>query len=173
MSQVNWLEPPSIVLMEDPTDGGVGGVSGDGKGGVPAGMYKQGGLGDGILHLVDGGDHLQGDGELPVGAEDVEGTGQHQVRHLKIPDEPLPGELQGNHPGAVAVDPGSASTNQVVLGGGEVAGGDAGPREHAGGGAGVNQHRYERELICKLQQASRCLVRGSGQVPGMDRSRRS
>ena len=34
------LEPPLMVLMEDPADGGVGGVSGDGQGGIVAGMYK-------------------------------------------------------------------------------------------------------------------------------------
>ena len=56
-----------------------------------------------------------------VGPED----GLLHVRDFKVPDEALPGKLQGNHPGAIAVDPCSASTDQVVLGGGEVAGGEA------------------------------------------------
>ena len=67
--------------------------------------------------------------------------GLFDVSDLKIPDEPPPGELQGNHPGAVAVDPDYACTNQVVTGGGEVAGGEAGPQEDTGGGTGVHQHR--------------------------------
>ena len=29
-----WLEPPSMVLMEDTADGGVGGIGGDGQGDV-------------------------------------------------------------------------------------------------------------------------------------------
>ena len=37
------------------------------------------------------------------------------VCDFKVPDEALPGELQGDHPGAVAVDPGSTSTDQVVF----------------------------------------------------------
>ena len=66
------LEPPSMVLMEDPADGSVGGVGGYGQDGVAAGVYKESGLeecglGDGILHLVDGGDHLRSDGEVLLG----------------------------------------------------------------------------------------------------------
>ena len=53
------LKPPSMVLME--------GVGGDGQGGVAARMYKKGSLGDGVLHLVDGSDHLRGDGEVLLG----------------------------------------------------------------------------------------------------------
>ena len=51
--------------------------------------------------------------------------------NLEVPDEALPGELQGDHPGTIAVDPGSASTYKVVLRGGGDAGGDAGPQEDA------------------------------------------
>ena len=37
-------------------------------------------------------------------------VGLLHVRDFKVPDEALPGKLQGNHLGAVTVDPGSAST---------------------------------------------------------------
>ena len=44
-----WLKPPAMALMEDPADDGLGGVGGDGQGGVAAWMYKKGGHGDSIL----------------------------------------------------------------------------------------------------------------------------
>ena len=68
------LKPPSMVLMKDTADGGVRGISGDGQGNVLAGMHKHGSLGDGILYLVDGGDHLRGGGEGLLGL----GQGVHQ-----------------------------------------------------------------------------------------------
>ena len=81
---------------------------------------------------------------------------------FKVPDETLPRELQVNHPGAVAVDPGSASTYQVVLRGGEVAGGEAGMREDAGGGTGVDQHGDERQLVFEPQEVGGCPIRDLG-----------
>ena len=68
------LEPPSMVLMEDTADGGVGGVGSDGQGDVTAGVHQHSSLGDGVLHLVDGGERLQGDGEVFLGL----GQGVHQ-----------------------------------------------------------------------------------------------
>ena len=38
------------------------------------GVDKESGLGDGVLHLVDSGDHFPGDGELQLGI----GQGVHQ-----------------------------------------------------------------------------------------------
>ena len=61
------LKPPSMVLMEDTADGSVGGVGGDGQGDVSAGVHKHGSLGDVVLHLVDGGGHLGGNGEVLLG----------------------------------------------------------------------------------------------------------
>ena len=62
-----WFEPPSMVFMEDTTDGGVGGIGGDGQGDVSAGMDEHGGVGKGCLHMVHGSDHLRGDGEVLLG----------------------------------------------------------------------------------------------------------
>ena len=87
------------------------------------------------------------DGEVALGAEDLEIAGQHQllvviageaillkihhetmrcekisnedgfphICYFKIPGESPPRGLQKNHPGAVAVDPGSASHHKVAL----------------------------------------------------------
>ena len=92
------------------------------------------------------------------------------VCFFKIPGKSPPRELQRDHPGTVAVDPGSASIHNVVLQGVEVAGGDAGPGVDAGGGSGVNQHRDERELVCEPQQVGGHPVHGLRRVPGMERS---
>ena len=53
--------------MENTGDSCVRGVGGDGKDSVAEGVDKECGFGDGVLHLVDGGDHLRGDGELLLG----------------------------------------------------------------------------------------------------------
>ena len=49
-----------MVLMEDACDRRVRGISGDGEDGVVDGVDQE----HGVLHLVDGSDHLLGDGEL-------------------------------------------------------------------------------------------------------------
>ena len=43
------LKPPSMVLMEDTANGGVGGVIGDGYRDVSAGVNNHGGVGDGAF----------------------------------------------------------------------------------------------------------------------------
>ena len=88
------LEPPSMVLMEDTTDGGVAGVSGDGQGDVSAGVYKHSSLGDHVLHLVDGSDHLRSDGEVLLdlgqgvnqGADDVGEAGKESAVEVHHPE---------------------------------------------------------------------------------------
>ena len=45
--------------------------------------------------------------------------------------------------------------------------GEGGSRKDAGGGASVDQHRYERQLICKPQQACWHPVCSSGRIPGV------
>ena len=45
-----------------------------------------------------------------VGPED----GLLDIGHLEVPHVPLVGKLRGHQPGPVAVDPGSACTNQLV-----------------------------------------------------------
>ena len=45
-----------MVLMEDSADSCVRSDDGDGQNSIPAGVDKESGLGDGILHLVDGGE---------------------------------------------------------------------------------------------------------------------
>ena len=58
-----------------------------------------------------------------------------------------------------------------MLGGGEVAGGDVGPRAQAGGGFNVDQHLSEQELVCEPQLAGGRPVSSSRWVPGMEESR--
>ena len=69
---------------------------GDGQGDVSAGMDEHGGIGDGSLHLVHGGDHLRGDGEFLLalgqggcqGADDVGKAGIEapiKVTHTEYP----------------------------------------------------------------------------------------
>ena len=81
-----------MVLMEDSADSCVQGVRGDGQNSVVAGVDKERGLGDGVLHLVHGSDHLWGDGELLLGlgqgvcqgADDVGKAGKETA--IKITD---------------------------------------------------------------------------------------
>ena len=56
-----------MVLMENTSNCCVRGVGGDGKNSVAEGVDEECGFRDGILHLVDGGYHLRGDGELLLG----------------------------------------------------------------------------------------------------------
>ena len=42
-------------------------------------MHEKGGLGDGVLHLVDGSDHLRGDGEVLLGLGQGVGQGAGDV----------------------------------------------------------------------------------------------
>ena len=78
-----------MVLMEDSADSCVRG-GGDGQDGVAAGVDKESGLGDGVLHMVDGGDHLWGDSELLLGlgqgvcqgADNVGKAGKETVKKI-------------------------------------------------------------------------------------------
>ena len=91
-----------MVLMEDTADGSVGGVGGDGKCDVTAGMDEHGGVGDGDLHLVDCGDHLRGDGEVLLGlgqgvhqgADDVGEAGKEMAIKIHHAEESLEVELE-------------------------------------------------------------------------------
>ena len=53
-----------MVLMEDTAERCVRGIGGDGENSAAVGVDEESGLGDGVLHLVDGGDHLWGGGKL-------------------------------------------------------------------------------------------------------------
>ena len=53
--------------MEYTSDGCNRGTRGDGENGLPDGVDEEGGVGDGVLHLVDSLQHLRGDGILPRG----------------------------------------------------------------------------------------------------------
>ena len=68
------MKPPLMVLVENNGDRCVLGIRGDGEDSVTEGVYKESGFGDGVLHLVDGGDHLLGDLEILLGL----GQGVHQ-----------------------------------------------------------------------------------------------
>ena len=91
------LKPPSMMLVEDACDHRVRGIGGDGEDGVADGVDQEHGVGDGVLHLVDGDDHLLGDGELLLGhgqgvrqrADDVGKAGQEVAVEVLHPQQPL------------------------------------------------------------------------------------
>ena len=76
-------------------------VSGDEEDSVADGMYQEGGIGDGVLHLIDGDDHLLGDGELLLGnrqevcqrADDVGKAGKETTKEVTHPQQPLDVQL--------------------------------------------------------------------------------
>ena len=67
------------MLVEYASDGGVQGIGGDGQQGVADRVDEEYGVGDGLLDLVDGVDHLRADGDLLPGTGERVSQGADDV----------------------------------------------------------------------------------------------